>query len=729
VNRRRVFGAGGRAFAPLASSAARDAGRSTRDGRRPSGGCGPAQRRARLILLAVGSAAGFLALAARCAQLQIVLSSDLLDQARAQQERTIALDPPRGPILDRNGKELALSLEVDSVFADPSEIGDPAAAARRLAPILGAQVPDLRERLASGRSFVWLRRKIDPALRRRVEALKLRGIGFVRESRRFYPKRTLAAHVLGSCGIDNQGLAGLEFAYDGAIKGIPGRMMFVRDGRGERVLDHSRTEATPGLGLRLTLDEVIQHVVERELDAVMESTRADGATVVVLRPGTGEVLALASRPTFDPNSYSAAREEARRNRAVTDYYEPGSTFKVITAAAALDRGRVRPNEVIWCENGSIVVARHRFDEDGRPFGNLTFTEVLARSSNVGAIKVARRLAPEDFLHALRAFGFGRRTGIDLPGEGPGMLRDLDDWSGLSQASMAIGQEVGTTPVQLAAALGAVANDGVWVRPRVVESQFAADGPRRPPRPADDRDQRRVISASAARTLRRMLQSVTGAEEGTGRAAAVPGYSVAGKTGTAQKVDATGRYARGRYVSWFAGLVPADQPALVIVVMVDEPRGPKFHGGDVAAPVFSRVALPMLQYLRVPPDRQGTLLFDRALLAASEDPERSSGRGGAVPAVRRSAPPARPARVRDPWPVAALASMPLPPAARVAGAGPPVAAPWPMPDVTGMSLRQATESLAAAGIVCEHEKSGPRVTRQVPEPGTAVGPGRGCTVIF
>ena len=746
MRRRRLPGAyrAGGAIAAHARVADRGGRGPWRDGQGVAAGCSPGQRRARLILLAAGAVAGFLALAARCAQLQIVSSRALLDLARSQQERTIVLDPPRGPILDRNDKELAMSLEVDSVFADPSLVGDPAAAARRLAPLLGMKAADLRDRLAGDRSFVWLRRKVDPGLRRRVQDLGLRGIGFVRESRRYYPKRVLAAHVLGSCGIDNQGLAGLEFAYDAVVKGVPGRMMFVRDGRGERVLDHSRTEATPGQGLRLTLDEVIQHVVERELDAVMESTRALGATVVVLRPQTGEVLALASRPTFDPNDYSAAREEARRNRAVTDYYEPGSTFKVFTAAAALEQGRVRPNEVIWCENGSIVVARHRFNEDRRPFGNLTFTDVLARSSNVGAIKVARRLPPGEFLGAIRAFGFGRRTGIDLPGEGPGMLRDLDDWSGLSQASMAIGQEVGTTPVQLAAALGAVANGGLWVRPRVVESQVAPDGRRLPARPAGARERRRVISESAARHLRRMLQSVTTAEEGTGRAAAVPGYTVGGKTGTAQKVDASGRYARGRYVSWFGGFVPADDPALVIVVMVDEPRGPRFHGGDVAAPVFSRVALPVLQYLQVPPDRQGTLLFDRSQQASSDPPREMPGRR-VLPAVRRSGPPPRPAGARVARPGATLASMPLAFPGRSPGDGrapgrtagapdarpdPPAAgAAGPMPDLQGLSLRQASEALAAAGIVCEHEKAGPRVTRQDPEPGTPLVPGRGCTLVF
>jgi cell division protein FtsI (penicillin-binding protein 3) len=566
-----------------------------------------------------------------------------MDLARAQQERTITLDPLRGPILDRNGKELAVSLDVDSVFAAPSEVDDPVVAARRLAPVVGVPVSELRERLSSDRHFVWIKRKITPDLRKRLESLRIRGVGFVRESRRYYPKRALAAHLVGACGMDNQGLDGLEFMYDGAIRGTPGRLVALRDGRGGRVLDREQKDPTPGFGLSLTIDEVIQYTVERALDEAMAATAAEGATVVVLRPQTGEVLALASRPTFDPNAYADARESARRNRATTDYYEPGSTFKVVTAAAALDAGRVRPNEVIWCENGSIVVAKHRFKEDRLPYGNLTFTEVLAKSSNVGAIKVANRLRSDEFLSYIKGFGFGRKTGIDLPGESPGLLRDTSEWSGLSQASIAMGQEIGVTTLQLAAMMGAIANDGVWLPPRIVQSLLPAQSGHAPvplgdaasPSRADQggavadgagapagvstgavgdlTDSRRVISERTARALRGMLQMVT--TEGTGKAASIPGYTVGGKTGTAQKVDQSGRYAHGKYVSWFAGFVPADRPALAIVVMIDEPKGAKFHGGDVAAPVFSRIAQPVLMYLRVSPDHEEPLIFDRSLRAS------------------------------------------------------------------------------------------------------------------
>ncbi len=749
-------------------------GAARRGARHSADGNGPSSQRARLVLLVAGVAAGLLAIFGRCAHLQVIRAPELLDQARSQQEKTITLDPLRGPIVDRNGKELAVSLDVDSVFAEPAEVDDAATAARRLAPAVGMPATELRERLSSDRRFVWIKRKVTPDLRRRIEALKIRGIGFVRESRRYYPKRALAAHLIGACGMDNRGLDGLEFMYDGAIRGTPGRMVALQDGRGGRVLDREQKDPAPGFGLQLTLDEVIQYNVERALDDVMAETRADGATVVVLRPQTGEVLALASRPVFDPNTYADARQGARRNRATTDYYEPGSTFKVVTAAAALDAGRVHPNEVIWCENGSIVVARHRFKEDRLPYGNLTFTEVLAKSSNVGAIKVAQRLRPEEFIDYIRGFGFGHKTGIDLPGESPGILRDVSAWSGLSQASMAMGQEIGVTTLQLAAMMGAVANDGVWIRPRVVQALLPGQGTRAPvltdshpvqagaggdpfatatggaDGAADSADRsspaasgggetggggaaapetRRVVSARTAGVLRSMLQMVT--IEGTGKAASVPGYTVGGKTGTAQKVDASGRYAHGRYVSWFAGFVPANRPALAIVVMVDEPKGPKFHGGDVAAPVFSRIAQQTLTYLKVRPDHQDPLVFARSLLgedSRDDDPipavrkTRGPGIGvAAVAAVRRTG---RPGAIGGSGGDAVHASLgDLPAAIRPAGILPA------MPELVGLSIRQASETLAAAGIECRSDKRGQKVTRQEPEPGMPVTAATPCAVIY
>ncbi|HZN02290.1 MAG TPA: penicillin-binding transpeptidase domain-containing protein [Candidatus Polarisedimenticolia bacterium] len=703
-------------------------------------------RRERLAILIAMISIGFLGMAARCAHLQIVRAPDLLALARSQHEKAVDLDPRRGPILDRNGQELALSIDVDSLYADPSKVADAAAAARRLAPVLGMKASEIRERLDGGKHFAWVRRKVDPALRARVESLGIEGIAFVRESRRFYPKRDLAAHVVGACGVDNQGLAGLEFAFNERFTGTPGRLEFLRDGRGGRVLDRSRVEPVPGDGMILTLDAAIQHIAERELDVAMRETRADGAAIVVLRPETGEILALASRPGFDANEFPEASVTARRNRAVSDFFEPGSTFKVITAAAALDAGRVRPGEVIWCENGSYVVAKHRFKEDRLPFGNLTFTEVLARSSNVGTIKVAQRLPSTDFIEVIRRFGFGRSTSLELPGESPGLLRDLKRWSGLSHASISMGQEIGVTPIQLAAALGALANDGMYNPPHLIEAFVAADGSRTEPERDGDFEARRAVSAKTARTLRDMLQSVT--IDGTGQAAQVVGYTTGGKTGTAQKIDpATRRYARGKYAAWFGGFVPAERPALVLVVMVDEPKGIHQHGGDVSAPVFSRVAEPVLRYLGVLPDREDPLVIDAPLVAAARPAApavqpaslRTSSRkeGSAVPASRTAPAGAAPSDARsfgrkilD----AATRTIPVAGGTVQAGfigspAGADEGREVVMPDLTGMSLKQATEALGRVGLNCSSRLTGPRVSRQEPVAGLAIRPGARCSIIL
>jgi membrane peptidoglycan carboxypeptidase len=398
---------------------------------------------------------------------------------------------------------------------------------------------------------------------------------------------------------------------------------------------------------------------------------------------------------------------------------------------------VHPNEVIWCENGSIVVAKHRFDEDRLPFGNLTFTEVLAKSSNVGTIKVARRLQAAEFLETIRGFGFGRRTAIDLPGESPGMLRDLDDWSGLSLPSISMGQEIGVTTVQLAAMTAAIANDGVWMPPHVVRTTLDPDG--RPAAPADAPRGHRAISDRTARTLRRVLQAVT--TEGTGRAAALSGYSVGGKTGTAQKVDASGRYAKGRYVSWFAGFVPAGRPALAIVVMVDEPQGARFHGGDVSAPVFARIAEPTLKYLGVPPDGNGPLVFERTIAAAPRPDDRppASPAARTTGGARRGAGTGQTLPAVQQGPVAAAQRKPVTAAPRVGRALADVAAALPisahqremhvMPDVVGLGLRRATEALAAAGLTCRHDRRGPVVTRQMPEAGAPIAAGAACSVVY
>jgi cell division protein FtsI (penicillin-binding protein 3) len=447
----------------------------------------------------------------------------------------------------------------------------------------------------------------------------------------------------------------------------------------------------------------------------MRDTRAKGAAIVVLRPQTGEVLALASRPGFDPNEFSGAGDSQKHDRAVGDFFEPGSTFKVITAAAALDAGKVRRDEVIWCENGSIVIAKHRIHEDKGGFGSLTFTEVLARSSNVGAVKVGLRLSSADFLSAIRRFGFGKPTSLELPGESSGLLRDVEHWSGLSHASIAMGQEIGVTPIQLAAAFGAIANDGEYRPPYLVQAFVGPDGTRSEPPRDEDFTTRRSVKADTARTLREMLQQVT--LDGTGKAASVIGYTTGGKTGTAQKIDpVTHRYSHQRYAAWFAGFVPADDPALVIVVMVDEPEGLHRHGGDVAAPVFARVADPVLRYLGVLPDRDHSLIVDPVVSASNQ---RRQAPPAAVPAAARSVVQAD-LLPFGPTDYAVSAEPPAPPDASGAVA---------MPDLSGLSLRMATERLARLQLSCITQRLGQRVTRQEPFPGASIRPGARCVLIL
>jgi cell division protein FtsI (penicillin-binding protein 3) len=551
--------------------------------------------RTRLGLLVTALAFLHLAVVCRLADLQLLRAGDLRERAERQQQRSVRLEPIRGPIVDRNGNDLALSVEVFSVYADPSHIRDPASAARELARALDLPEADLRARLSAPRYFVWVKRKVSDAEKARVESLRIAGVGFLKESRRFYPKRALAAHVIGTVGMDDEGQSGLEFAYDRQVRGEPGFATLLKNGHGQGFHMRVDREPTGGASLVLTLDEVLQHLAERELHRAVRESRARSGSILLLDPASGAVLALANVPTFDPNQPRRFPPDAWRNRAVADAYEPGSTFKIFTAAAALQAGVARPDEWIFCENGALRVAR-RIVRDHKPFGALTLASVLEESSNVGIMKIGLRLSAERLHDTARRFGFGERTGIELPGESRGLLRRPSQWSGLTQAMMSMGQEVGVTPVQLAAAVAAVANGGLLRRPYVVDRVIARDGKILSVTLPDPG--RRVIPEELAATIRRMLEGVV--LRGTGTKAAVPGYRAAGKTGTAQKIGPDGRYSRRDFVASFVGWAPAHDPALLVLVVIDSPRG-AYHGGDVAAPVFARIALPALSYLRVPPD--------------------------------------------------------------------------------------------------------------------------------
>jgi cell division protein FtsI (penicillin-binding protein 3) len=518
------------------------------------------------------------------------------------------LEPKRGTIYDRMGRELAVSLDVDSVYGVPSKIDNPRDLARRLSRILLEDPRKLERKLESDKQFVWISRKVDPAKAAKVRELDSEDIHLRSESRRFYPKKALAGPLLGFTGIDNHGLEGLEHAYDGLLCGVNGWVLAEKDARGRMVFPGGPgfqfRMPKPGNDVILTVDEVIQHIAEKELDAALATSRAKGGVCIVMNPQTGEVLALSvrtnghGRPAFNPNEPQHFKPAEWRNRAVTDVFEPGSIFKPILAAAALEERVVHPLERFDCSGGRIQLC-DRVIKDAEEHGVLTFTDVIAESSNVGTIKVALRLGKERFYKYITAFGFGRKTGVDLPGEIPGMLRDIHAWSGVSLGEIAIGQEIGVTPMQMAAAYSAFANNGTLMKPYIVSEIVDRGGKEQKVAP---QSMGRVITAETAAKVIKMLQRVV--ESGTGQKAKPTGYTAAGKTGTAQKIDhRTGGYSKKEYVSSFVGFTPVVAPRLVIVVMVDTPEGVIF-GGSVAAPVFKAVAEQSLAYLQVSPDDVG-----------------------------------------------------------------------------------------------------------------------------
>ena len=541
-----------------------------------------------------------LLIAARLYHLQVARYDHYVGKAERQQQRVVTLDPPRGTIYDAQGRELAVSIQVDSAYAVPPEIEDAAAAAGAIAGVVpGLDAVKLARHLASDREFVWVARKLDPPVAEKVRRLELKGLYFLPESKRYYPMGELAAQVLGYVGTDNHGLAGLELVYDDEVAGKPGKRTVLRDARRGTVVspDLSFAEPVPGNDLHLTLDAAVQHIVERELGEAVKKRGAKRGSAIFLDPATGGVLAMANYPAFDPNDFGRYPPSRWRNAAIMDVYEPGSTFKIITAAAALESGVVQPEDEFDCEMGGITLLGIRI-HDHKPFGRMTFAQVLAKSSNVGVIKAALLIGNERLYRTIRAFGFGQLTGIDLPGESAGILHPLERWGPLAKAYVAFGQGISVTPLQLAAAAGAVAGEGELLRPYVVAA--VSRGEARVPRHAKAPVVGRPISATTARQLQALLEGVVAG--GTGRSAAVAGYRVAGKTGTAQ-IPVRGGYLRNGYLPSFVGFAPAGRPVLVGVVAIAEPRGFEYHGGQVAAPVFGAIARQVLLYQGVHPERE------------------------------------------------------------------------------------------------------------------------------
>jgi cell division protein FtsI (penicillin-binding protein 3) len=564
----------------------------------------PVERRSllRLYTLVGIFALALLALLARLFDLQILQHHFLSGLAERQYQKSTELRGKRGTIYDRRLRELALSVHRESIYINPSEFSTSPDGVTQLARALGLKEATVLEKVQSDRQFVWLKRKVSPDDAAALRSLGIKGIGFVTESQRFYPKRALAGQVIGFVGTDEAGLEGIEHDYESTLAGEAVRVMLDRDARGRPISLQSDALRQPPQGhdLVLTLDERIQFVAERELREQITRLGARGGVAVVIHPFTGEILALANESPFDPNSFRDATPKMWRERSITDTFEPGSTVKAILAAGAFEERLVRPDDMFFGEQGSLQVASLAI-RDHEKFGWLTFREVIEKSSNVGAIKVGQRLGKERLYDYLTRFGLGSRTGVDFPGEALGLLRPPQQWSEVSLASLSIGQELAVTALQLATAFSAIANGGMFVRPHLVKA-IIKDG--QVVQETAPLLVRRVVSEATARQVTNLLQGVV--TRGTGKAAAVEGYKVAGKTGTAQKFDASlGKYSPQKFMASFVGYLPAEQPRATILVSIDEPQVGAAWGGVAAAPLFSAIAQQTMRYLRVPPDDRQT----------------------------------------------------------------------------------------------------------------------------
>jgi cell division protein FtsI (penicillin-binding protein 3) len=557
-------------------------------------------KNSRLYLLGAFMLFWCVAICGRLVDLQIFNYGKFVKQAGHQQQRAIPLAAKRGVIYDRAGRELAMSVLVDSAFAVPTEVKDLPTAISLITRITGEDYNVVLADCRAHKTFCWVARKANDETIQRINSLKLQGIHFQKEPKRFYPARDLAAQVLGSVGMEDSGQSGIEHEFDDELRGRPGKMFISVDAHRQWFAD-VETQPDPGDSVVLTIDKNIQYIAEKELDQAIHDTQAIAGTVIVENPHTGEILALANRPTFNPNLRRQITPGALTNRAVSYIYEPGSTFKLVTISAALEEKVTNPNELFDCQMGSIVYNGMRI-RDSRPHGLLPVWGVLAESSDVGAIKIALRLGQERFYNYIRAFGFGQQTGIELPGETRGLTKPPSRWSKVSIAAISMGQEIGISPIQLTGLISTFANDGVWVAPRILKGTVE---PQADPRALLQTvafhagPSHRVISSYTAGEMRSMMQKVV--LEGTGRKAILEGYSSAGKTGTAQKVDPeTGAYSKTKYIGSFAGFAPVNNPQIVVAVILDSAVG-LHQGGQVSAPVFKRISQQVLEYLHVPHD--------------------------------------------------------------------------------------------------------------------------------
>jgi cell division protein FtsI (penicillin-binding protein 3) len=582
---------------------------------------------ARIRIIMIGTIFGllFLTVVGRAFYLQILQHENLVKKADKQHQHRVELTPARGSILDRNGTTLAESIHMDSCYAEPRRIKDVDGTAGVLSPMLGIPKSELVAKLSANKSFIWVDRWLSPEVAARVKNMKLPGIGFAPESKRFYPNMEIAAHVVGFTGRDPNGLEGIELKYDSTILGNTGYMITERDalGRNIAVKDNLIKNSSPGKSVILTLDKTIQFIAEKELAKAVSEANAKGGMALVMESDTGKVLAMANYPTFNPNAYSRYSLTQLRNHVVADSFEPGSTFKIFTIAAALDSGTVKPGDIYNCENGNYRIADKTIHDD-HPKSRLTVSEIIKYSSNIGSAKIGFKMGEEKFSTYLRNFGFGVRTGIDLPGEAVGNLKK--HWYSIDLATASFGQGVSLSVIQLTTALSAIANGGNLMRPYLVEQILDDSG--KVVQKFEPQIVRRVISPETSIKVTKMMETVTG-EGGTGTKAALDGYRVAGKTGTAQKVDPVTHTYSSKRIGSFVGFVPAEKPKLTIAVIIDEPQGVKY-GGIVAAPAFKGIAQNSLAYLKIQPSMPTTAAAKPAQAKAASPPPLESFSDGDEP---------------------------------------------------------------------------------------------------
>jgi cell division protein FtsI (penicillin-binding protein 3) len=738
-------------------------------------------RRARFWVICLFFLLWTSAICARLFWLQVVRHKEFVERAQKQQQRTFQVAPRRGVLYDRNLRELAMTVQADSIYAVPNEIDDNQVSAHALAALVHTNPEDTETtedqivlRMNKGKDFAWVARRVTPEVAARVRDLiaskGIKGVYFQKEFERFYPDNEIAAQVLGYVGVDDNGLGGLEQKFDGQLHGVPGHMYTAVDAH-SRVLGSTEHEPEPGQNLLLTIDENIQFMAERALDHAMERTQAANGTVVVQDVHTGQILALAIRPTFNPNEFRHTTPALLRNHAVSDVYEPGSTFKLVTYSAALEAQVAKPDDMIDCQGGQITIAgRVIHDDKSDHYGVITVHEALEHSSDVAAVKLALKVGPDRFYSFIRDFGFGSRPGTELPGETRGLLRPVNKWGSSSIGSIAIGQEVAVTPLQLVSMVSTIANGGIYLPPHVLmPGQVEANGkksaaPQAVPFKAGGElpnplppGAHRVLSTLTAAQMRKMMEGVV--LYGTGRQAQLNGYSSGGKTGTAQKIDpATHTYSKTMHVASFAGIAPVNNPVIAVAVVMDNPKG-SYYGASVSAPVFAEVAQQVLEYLEVAHDidvrlpkqskaakpvseddaDENTANIDALYAAANElpsdDPLRAGSSQPDTPGQAAAQPP-------NPVPNGNAETNAKPGSAVETSLAPPQPAPQQektqglqataavtvgvgrrlqVPSLIGLPVRKVVELAAAAGLEVQISGNG-TVREQAPAPGTMVAPG-------